>query len=225
MCFNNTIFNYFNVKSINKYISKRKERRIQYLNSNKKVKLVLGEKINLILSILVLIISLIKFDSDLLYGGFCLILASIVSIFFIRIFPYKFKNYEINIIQTHIFLCIFLGTILNFYSLMESFDFLLHLSSGFIIPIISIPIISYFTNKSNINISDLPISFLIFIMFCFASTCGIFWEMYEFSGDQLFKTIMQGNSLMDTMTDIIANTIGTTLFCIMYFFKNKRQVK
>ena len=193
------------------------------MNANKNTKLTIGEKINLTLAIIILAISFIKNDKELIYGGISLSLASIVSISLIKFFPYKFKKFEINILQFHIFICIVLGTILNFYTLINEFDFLLHLNFGFVSSIIVLPFISYFSNKSNLNINNLSLTFIIFIIFCFSTTCAALWEIYEFSIDTLFGLNTQNNDLFDTMTDIISTVLGTIVYCIVYFFKNKKR--
>ncbi len=183
------------------------------------------ELINLVLSILTLVLSLISTKYDLIYGGGSLLIASIISILFIKILPIDFNKFEINILQFHIFISIFLGTTLNFYSILPEFDFYLHLFFGFVCSILSIPIIRYFCNKSNLKISNLKMGFIILIIFGFAASCGMLWEIYEFSVDKLLLLNTQNNSLLDTMTDIIANTIGSIAFCIIYLFKHKEQAR
>lgn len=115
------------------------------------------------------------------------------------------------------------GTILNFYSYIYEFDFYLHIMFGIVCSALSIPFIKYFLEKSNLKISNLSLTFVIFIMFCFSSTCGTLWEIYEFSVDNLLNLSTQNGSLLDTMTDIIANTIGIISFCTFYYFKNKSK--
>lgn len=183
------------------------------------------EILNFSLSIITLLFSLILSNKDLSYGGFSFLIASTFSILFIKFSPLEFRPFEINILHLHIFISIFLGTTLNFYAYIPQFDFYLHLIFGFVFSVISMPVLRYFLKNSNLNISDLSVFFTVFIIFCFASTCGVMWEIYEFTVDHLFKLNTQNNSLLDTMTDIIANTSGTITFCIYYFFKKRKQAK
>ncbi len=132
------------------------------------------ELINLVLSILTLVLSLISTKYDLIYGGGSLLIASIISILFIKILPIDFNKFEINILQFHIFISIFLGTTLNFYSILPEFDFYLHLFFGFVCSILSIPIIRYFCNKSNLKISNLKMGFIILIIF---GSRSIMWNV------------------------------------------------
>lgn len=193
--------------------------------SKQKLRLTSFEIINLVLSLCTIILSLIFPKINGMYGGGSLLLASIVSILFIRIIKIEFRNLEINILQAHIFISIFLGTTLNFYAIFPDFDFYLHLIFGFVCCILSMPFIRYFIQKSNLEINKLKISFILFMIFCFSMTCGALWEIYEFSVDTLFNLNTQNNSLLDTMSDIIANTLGAIIFIVFYSLKEKKQDK
>lgn len=196
------------------------------MNSNKKFNLILFETINLVLSLVLFLSSFfILKQTKLMYGGGAFLLASILSILFVNLTPFIFEKIERNILQIHIFISIMLGTTLNFYAYINEFDFYLHILLGIVASVISIPILKYFLSKSNLSISKLSISLIIFIIFCFAESAGAIWEIYEFTVDQLFNLNTQNGSLLDTMTDIIANTIGSISFCIYYYLKNKKQAK
>lgn len=188
-----------------------------------RLKLTSFEIINFILSLCTIILSFTFPKIDKIYGGSSLLLASILSMLFIRILPLEFKNLEINVLQAHIFISIFLGTTLNFYTIIPNFDFYLHLIFGFVCCILSMPFIRYFIKKSNLKINRINISFVLFIVFCFSMTCGALWEIYEFTVDTLFNLTTQNNSLLDTMSDIIANTLGAISFIILYAITQKKQ--
>lgn len=183
------------------------------------------EKMNLILSLFIFIFSYTNLNKNLKYGGISFLIAVIISIVFVNFSPFDFKNFERNILQIHINICILFGTTLNFYSYITNFDFYLHILFGIVASILSMPFIRYFLEKSNLKISNLSIHFIIFIMFCFSSTCGVIWEIYEFTVDNLFNLNTQNGSLLDTMTDIIANTIGILIFCTSYYLKKINNKK
>ncbi len=194
--------------------------------SYKKSSFTIPESINLVLSIILIVIPLLVANVQLLYGGLSLILATTLSIVSVRILPLEFKNMEINILQFHIFICIFLGTTLKFYYIIYEYDFFLHLVFGIVSSVLALPFIRYFTSKLNQNIFSSYPSLVILLMFCFSITCGTMWEIYEFTIDALLNLNTQNNSLLDTMSDIIANTIGAVGFCFVYYFlKNKKQAK
>lgn len=188
-------------------------------------KFTLTEIINLSLSIIILILAFFTPNKNLYYGGVSFLIAEILSIIFVRVLPLPFTSFEVTILQFQIFISIFLGTTLNFYGLISEFDFLLHISFGVVASVLSIPFIKFFINKLNLDINKTQILFIIFIIFCFSTTCGTLWEIYEFSVDKLLGLNTQNNSLLDTMSDIIANTIGTLSFCIIYSYKHKKQAK
>ncbi|MCV2868565.1 hypothetical protein OEW28_07980 [Defluviimonas sp. WL0002] len=53
-----------------------------------------------------------------------------------------------------------------------------------------------------------------FISFCFALSIGTLWEIFEFAMDQLFGFNMQKSGLLDTMGDLIVDTIGASIGAI-----------
>lgn len=188
-------------------------------------KFTLTETINLSLSIIILLLAFFTPNKNLYYGGGSFLIAEILSILFVRLLPIPFTSFEVTMLQIQIFISIFLGTTLNFYELISEFDFFLHISFGIVASVLSIPFIKFFTSKLNLDINKTHILFIIFIIFCFSTTCGTLWEIYEFSVDKLFRLNTQNNSLLDTMSDIIANAIGTIFFCIIYPYKHKKQAK
>lgn len=62
-----------------------------------------------------------------------------------------------------------------------------------------------------------------FVAFCFAMTTGALWEIFEFAMDQLLGANMQKSGLMDTMWDLIVNTIGAAIGGISGFLFLKGQ--
>jgi len=64
--------------------------------------------------------------------------------------------------------------------------------------------------------------FVALFSFCFAIMCGVFWEIFEFSLDQIFGTNTQRSGLVDTMWDLIVDTIGGFAAAVTgYFFLTK----
>ena len=159
-------------------------------------KFTLTEIINLSLSIIILILAFFTPNKNLYYGGVSFLIAEILSILFVRVLPLPFTSFEVTILQFQIFISIFLGTTLNFYGLISEFDFLLHISFGVVASVLSIPFIKFFINKLNLDINKTQILFIIFIIFCFSTTCGTLWEIYEFSVDKLLGLNTQNNSLL-----------------------------
>jgi len=53
-----------------------------------------------------------------------------------------------------------------------------------------------------------------FISFCFALSIGTLWEIFEFAMDQIFGLNMQKSGLIDTMWDLIVDTLGASIGAI-----------
>ena len=50
-----------------------------------------------------------------------------------------------------------------------------------------------------------------FMSFCFGLSIGAMWEIFEFAMDQIFGLNMQKSGLIDTMWDLILDTLGAGL--------------
>ena len=121
-----------------------------------------------------------------------------------------------------IFLAMYLGNILNFYTVISSYDKILHLLSGIIIGIIGLIIYAYFTKE---YMKKLNPRFSILFIFIFCVALAGCWEIWEFTGDRFFGFNSQNGSLFDTMMDIICGTIGgiISLFPIYKFIKGSNN--
>ena len=130
----------------------------------------------------------------------------------------------------------FFGDGLKFYQKFFWWDLLLHFIAG-----ISFVSIGLGIAKS---VPKLSLKQMLIFSFMFSLSVHVFWELFEFTCDQLFNLNMQRwhfdpnlpdtygriittrtPGIIDTMTDFIANISGTVLMCIGYLMKktnNKR---
>lgn len=150
-------------------------------------------------------------------------------ILFVTYAPYFIKTkYKIYlpteyefIIIVFLYASLFLGEIRFFYLKYWWWDTLLHLCSGIGLGFAGFLFlyIIFYKNQKNIN----PIWLSIFA-FCFALSLGALWEIFEFTMDSFFSLNMQKSGLVDTMWDLIADSIGAliTSFVGYYYFKGKR---
>lgn len=136
-----------------------------------------------------------------------------------------------------LFASLFLGELCHFYSLVPSWDTLLHFSSGFLLFFISLEWVQkqVFQRRSPEQV------FLLILSFCVSLAIGSTWEIYEFISDGLFHTNMQRflsasgealvgrSALIDTMADLIFGFLGTTLGLLCYIyekrFKNREDIQ
>lgn len=121
-----------------------------------------------------------------------------------------------------IFFSIFGGEVLGLYSRFTHFDSFLHVLSGGLIAAIGYQI------GSNVIDGKKHPFYLAMFAFSFAMTIGIFWEIYEFTGDRLMDLNMQRyqgltgwHALYDTMKDVLCNTAGATVITALLSIKKK----
>lgn len=110
---------------------------------------------------------------------------------------------------------LFLGEVHRFYYGVWWWDIMLHTASAFAIGLIALMIIRF--NVSRKTVQAKPVLLSIFA-FSFAIMIGALWEIFEFSGDQLFGLNMQKDGLVDTMTDIIVDTVGALVAAVIGYF-------
>lgn len=113
----------------------------------------------------------------------------------------------------------YLGTILNWYGL-GWWDTFIHFISGGILANIAIALHKRWIHPSN-TISPW---FIFFFALSFATLCGVIWEIYEFTFDQLFNMDLQQDNT-DTMTDLSADTLGGFVIAVWAGFQAKRKSK
>lgn len=142
-------------------------------------------------------------------------------------------------------LAMFFGEILGFYSRFEWWDSMLHLSSGIMFGMVGYMLFVSLNRDSGIRRKLNPMSVMLFC-FCFSIACGAMWEIFEFAGDSLLGMNMQrwkntytaeewasmqnvtnfsNPGLVDTMKDIINDTIGTLASLVIILPMIKRDNK
>jgi len=139
--------------------------------------------------------------------------ASLGTIFiFLPIFIPKITNFKI-IPEVHLLFAVFLfaslylGEIRLYYEAIWWWDLLLHLFSALMLGFLGFSLVYYSNDADHLNVSLSPF-FIALFAFCFAVTCGVIWEICEFTSDQLFGTNTQRSGLIDTMWDLIMDTVG-----------------
>ena len=129
---------------------------------------------------------------------------------------------------------IFLGEVMAFYYNVPHWDTFLHGLSGAMLGALGYTVISVLNKSDSVPVNLSPL-FVAFFTFCFAMTMGMIWEIYEFSVDSLFGTNMQKfafedgtgkigqAALMDTMKDLIVDTIGALTMSIIGYISLKHK--
>jgi RNAse (barnase) inhibitor barstar len=120
-----------------------------------------------------------------------------------------------------VYATLFLGEVGSFYERFWWWDIALHIGSAMAFGCIGF-VIMYLLFKSNKLEAN---SFWLSVFtFCFAVSIGVIWEIFEFSMDQIFGMNMQKSGLIDTMWDLIVDSIGGLIASIAgYAFMKGNQ--
>ena len=122
----------------------------------------------------------------------------------------KFKIGLPSLLETIIYMFIFsttiLGEINNFYGIIPFWDTLLHTLNGFICAGIGFSLVDILNqNNKHVNLSPL---YVVIVAFCFSMTIGVLWEFLEFTSDTFFKTDMQKDRVIQSISSVELNVEG-----------------
>lgn len=132
-----------------------------------------------------------------------------------------------------LFISVFLGTGMHLISIISFWDKILHAVSPMVLTALGYGLIGYLMKDAPIAKSS-PWLFLLF-GFAFAGLCGVFWEFWEFLCDQFLGMNLQRfaasdgtlfvgrEALMDTMGDLLTNTIGAFLMGLFAWFQSRKN--
>lgn len=118
----------------------------------------------------------------------------------------------------------FLGEINNYYERFWWWDLVLHGWSGVLLGMIGFLLVYILNEASGVKLVLSPF-FIAFFALCFAVTCGVVWEVFEYLMDMIFGTNMQKSGLQDTMGDLIIDTAGALIISVTGFFTLKDNKK
>ena len=126
------------------------------------------------------------------------------------IFSEKFKIGLPSLLEVLIYLFIFsamiLGEINNFYGIIPFWDTMLHTLNGFLCAGIGFSLVDLLNqNSQKINLSPI---YVMIVAFCFSMTIGILWEFYEFTADTVFRTDMQKDRIVQSISSVALNKNG-----------------
>lgn len=111
------------------------------------------------------------------------------------------------------FAALYLGEIQQFYDKIWWWDIALHGTAGLLMGIVGFLMV-YILNETDRVRLNMTAGFIAFFAFLFAIAIGTFWEIFEFTVDQVLDMNMQKpmfgdpSGLTDTMWDVIVNAIG-----------------
>ena len=108
-----------------------------------------------------------------------------------------------TIIYFFIFSATILGEINNFYGKIPFWDTMLHTINGFLCASIGFSLIDLLNrNSRRLHLSPVYVALA---AFCFSMTVGVLWEFYEFSADVYFRTDMQKDKIISSVSSVELN--------------------
>ena len=113
-----------------------------------------------------------------------------------------------------LYMSLFLGEVHGYYTRFWWWDLVLHSGAAIISGILGFLLVYVLNEKKEINL-DLKPNFIALFAFFFAVGLGVIWEIFEFAMDQLFGLNMQKSGLVDTMWDLIVDTLGAAFMAIL----------
>ena len=131
-----------------------------------------------------------------------------------------------------LYCAIYLGEVRAFYYNVPHWDTILHTLSGAMLGALGFSVINFLNKTDRVPMNLSPL-FVVVFAFCFALALGVVWEIYEFTADALLHTNMQKfalesgeplvgrDALMDTMKDLIVDTLGALAMSIIGYISLK----
>lgn len=136
------------------------------------------------------------------------------------VFPPLLKLMSIGFV----FLCVYLGGVLYLFEIVSYWDKIIHFISGFLLTTYVFALFPVGSGGMDILRRISPVCLVLVIIAC-ATALGLVWEYLEFTCDLLFSSNLQmnknlfpaeNNSLLDSMTDLLAAQAGTLLMGCYY---------
>lgn len=186
------------------------------------------EKIMLIISYVIKFTLILAIPIAIYEKNYMTLFLSIMALILIFSPAMLKRNYKIIlptelefILIIFIYGALYLGEIREYYFRYWWWDIFLHTISGIILGIIGFLIV-YIINKESKIDNHINSFFISVFSFTFAVTLGVIWEIFEFTMDQLFGLNMQKSGLVDTMADLIVDSLGALLISILGYFYVKK---
>lgn len=149
-----------------------------------------------------------------------------VILIYVVLLKTKFKMPSLIYISSvfFAFMAQYLGNAFDMYHKFKYWDKVLHFTSGLILGLLGYVLFLNIAPKEAREKMNSWCSVL--FTFLFGTACAGVWEIYEFTVDHLFGMLCQNNSLVDTMSDIIAGTITSLIVAVLLFIhQNKKPIK
>ncbi|WP_461204675.1 hypothetical protein [Clostridium sp. DL1XJH146] len=130
-------------------------------------------------------------------------------------------SYQI-IILAFIFAAQYLGELNSYYYKFWWWDSMLHTFSGVILGFSGILLVYILNRMEDVDVYLSPF-FVALFAFTFAVSIGALWEIFEFTMDTTFGLNMQKSGLVDTMWDLIVDSIGAIVAAVYGYLYERHE--
>lgn len=113
-----------------------------------------------------------------------------------------------------VYASLFLGEVHGYYVRFWWWDAVLHTGSGFLLGVLGFLLVYVLNERPDVDMHMRP-RFVALFAFMFAVGMGALWEIFEFGMDQVFGMNMQKSGLVDTMWDLIVDTVGAAVIALL----------
>lgn len=163
-----------------------------------------------------------KFDSNILV---CISLYIIVFLPIIirKLFKIKIADSVELVFLIFIFLAQLLGSVMHFYGIIHWYDSFAHFISGALTALLALLLLLVFKKYD-----EKSLAFNILYMIAITLMVASFWEIFEFTADNLLGGDAQrvlATGVTDTMKDIICALLGCILVSIEYAYEQVSKTK
>ncbi len=145
-----------------------------------------------------------------------------VAIVIVTLLPLRLgRRFDVHIPPEFEFLAVmfvyaslFLGEVHGYYIRYWWWDAVLHTGSGFLLGVLGFLLVYVLNERPDVDMHMRP-RFVALFAFMFAVGMGALWEIFEFGMDRLFGMNMQKSGLVDTMWDLIVDTVGAAVIALL----------
>lgn len=159
----------------------------------------------LILRVLVvaaMVISCIRGDYENLFVCALSLILFLVPAFIENNFGIELPQTLEIVILLFIFAAEILGEMEGYYTRFAYWDSMLHTLNGFLCAAVGFALTDILNRNEHIKFKLSP-AFLAIVAFCFSMTIGVLWEFFEFFCDLVFKTDMQKDFVIGTISSCL----------------------
>lgn len=205
---NNITNNIVHKKIIEDKKVKRKKNLHRHIKEHKKI-----FALYVILRALVILVMITQFLS----GNYENVFLCVLTLILFTIPSFVEINFHIDLpdtLETIILLFIFsaeiLGEIKEYYISFPFWDTILHTINGFLAAAIGFSLVDLFNRNKKFSFQLSPL-YMAIVAFCFSMTIGVLWEFFEFGMDLIFKTDMQKDTILTTISSVMLNPNNANL--------------